>query len=58
MEVFGNNYVSVLDSSKSVHTTIKGGTVFNHYCFLCKQEKMIQKCNVKTEADFFWENKL
>ena len=45
MEVFGNNDVMVLDISKSVHTTIKGGTVFNHYYFLCEREKMIPKCN-------------
>ena len=53
MEVFGNNYVSVLDTSKSVHTTIKGGTVFNDYCFLCEREKMIHKFNMRTEAEFF-----
>ena len=40
MEAFGNNYVTVLDSSKSVHTTIKG----MWYCFqslllFCVNEK-------------------
>ena len=53
MEVFGNNYVSVLDTSKSEHTTIKGGTVFNHYCFLCEREKWFKNSTCGPKQNFF-----
>ena len=67
MEAFGNNYVTVLDSSKSVHTTIKG----MWYCFqslllFCVNEKkrfknatcipkqiFFWRTNIETKMDFF-----
>ena len=61
MEVFGNNYVTVLDSSKSLHTTIKCGTIFNHYCFFVWMRKNDSKMKRADQSRIFlklMENKL
>ena len=60
MEAFGNNYVTVLDSSKSVHTTIKG----MWYCFQSlllfsvNEKKRFKNATCIPKQIFFWRTNI